>query len=47
MTEKYLIVGLMVTVAALLLVVINLVVGIKQSRARLRQCQKERQQPTV
>jgi uncharacterized membrane protein len=47
MNERYLIVGLMVTVAVLIIVVINLVVGIKQSRAKLRQSQRNREQPNA
>ena len=44
MDERYIIFGLMVTVAALIIVVINLVVGIIQCRAKIEQSQKDREQ---
>ena len=44
MDERYIIFGLTVTVAALIIVVINLVVGIIQCRAKIEQSQKDREQ---
>lgn len=40
MNEKFLIVGLMVMVAVLIIVIISLVAALKQSRAKIRQSQK-------
>jgi len=47
MAEKYIIVGFVVMVAALIIVVINLVLGIKQCRAKLEQFQKDKEQHDV
>lgn len=47
MDEKYIIVGLVIIVAALIILVINLVVGIKQCRAKLEQSQKDKAQHDV
>jgi len=45
MTEKYLIVGLLVAMAVLIIVIISLVTALQQSRAKIRQSQKNREQP--
>ena len=45
MNEKYLIVGLMVMAAILIIVIISLVAALKKSRVQIRQSQKNREQP--
>jgi type II secretory pathway pseudopilin PulG len=47
MNEKYLIVGLLVAMVVLIIVAISLVIGIKQSRAKLRQSQNNQEQPNA
>jgi heme exporter protein D len=47
MNETYLLIGLAITVVVLIIIVISLVVTLKQDRARIRQFQKNREQPNA